>query len=66
MPAEPMSVLLRPSNFFTQNPCMDIAPSYSSTPSQMAAGKRGIHGVVDKISRLAFGAEKGGSNDCCQ
>lgn len=66
MPAEPMTVLLRPRNFFTQNPCMDIPPSYSSTPSQVAQGKTGISGVVDKISRLAFGGgeEKSGSNDC--
>ena len=66
MPAEPMTVLLRPRNFFTQNPCMDVPPSYSSTPSQVAAGKSGIRGIVDNISRLAFGGkEKGGSNDCC-
>lgn len=66
MPAEPMTVLLRPRNFFTSNPGMDVRPSYSSTPSSVAAGKTGIRGVVDGISRLAFGgkAEKGGSNDC--
>ena len=66
MPAEPMTVLLRPRNFFTSNPCMDVPPSYSSTPSQIAAGKKGISGVVDSISRLAFGGavEKKGS-DCC-
>lgn len=63
--AEPMTVLLRPRNFFTQNPCLDVPPSYSSTPTQMAAGKGGIKGVVDNISRLAFGnSTKGGSNDC--
>lgn len=65
--AEPMTVLLRPRNFFTQNPCMDVPPSYSSTPSQMAAGKAGIRGVVDNLSKLAFGSgsgSKGGSNDC--
>ncbi|KAG9632481.1 putative copper amine oxidase, partial [Aureobasidium melanogenum] len=66
MPAEPMTVLLRPRNFFTQNPCMDVPPSYLSTPTQMAAGKGGIKGVVDGISRLAFADKtKGGSNDCC-
>ncbi|KAK4569932.1 peroxisomal copper amine oxidase [Recurvomyces mirabilis] len=67
MPAEPMTVLLRPRNFFTQNPCMDVPPSYSSTPSQIAEGKTGIKGIVDNLSRLAFGgkvAEKGGSGDC--
>jgi primary-amine oxidase len=61
-----MSRLLRPRNFFTQNPCLDVPPSYSSTPSQVAAGKTGIRGVVDSLSRLAFGGkEKGGSDDCC-
>ncbi|KAK5141094.1 peroxisomal copper amine oxidase [Rachicladosporium monterosium] len=66
MPAEPMTVLFRPRNFFTQNPALDVPPSYSSTPSQMAAGKTGIRGIVDSISRLAFGGkqEKGGSGDC--
>jgi primary-amine oxidase len=45
---------------------MDVPPSYSSTPTQMAAGKSGIKGVADGISRLAFGdTTKGGSNDCC-
>ncbi|EME43234.1 hypothetical protein DOTSEDRAFT_72582 [Dothistroma septosporum NZE10] len=66
MPAEPMTVLLRPRNFFTSNPCMDVPPSYSSTPSSVAAGKTGVRGVVDSLSRVAFGGkqEKGGSNDC--
>lgn len=66
MPAEPMTVLLRPRNFFTQNPCMDVPASYSATPTQIAAGKAGIKGVVDNISQLAFGDNiKGGSNQCC-
>ncbi|GAM85320.1 hypothetical protein ANO11243_033250 [Dothideomycetidae sp. 11243] len=63
MPAEPMSVLLRPRHFFTQNPALDIPPSYSSTPSQIRDGKKGFSGVVDSVSRLAFG-RKGGSEDC--
>jgi len=68
MPAEPMTVLLRPRNFFTQNPCLDVPPSYSSSPSQVRAGKSGVRGVVDSLSRLACGGaikEKGGSGDCC-
>ncbi|KAF2227951.1 peroxisomal copper amine oxidase [Elsinoe ampelina] len=71
MPAEPMTVLLRPRNFFTQNPCMDVPPSYSSTPSQVKAGRGGVMGVVDGVSRLAFGGaggtgtqRKGGSKGC--
>lgn len=68
MPAEPMTVLLRPRNFFTQNPVLDVPPSYSSTPSQIAAGKTGISGIVDTLSRLAFGSkqEKVPSGDCCK
>jgi len=62
-----MTVLLRPRNFFTQNPALDVPPSFSSTPSQVAAGKTGIRGVVDNISKLAFGTQtKGGSKDCCE
>jgi primary-amine oxidase len=66
MPAEPMTVLLRPRNFFTQNPVMDVPPSYSSTPSQVAAGQAGLRGVVDRFSRLAFGGtqQKPASTDC--
>ncbi|KAF2157429.1 hypothetical protein K461DRAFT_219753 [Myriangium duriaei CBS 260.36] len=65
MPAEPMTVLLRPRNFFTQNPAMDIPPSWSSTPSQVRDRKGGIQGVVDRISRLAFGGgEKKPSGEC--
>jgi primary-amine oxidase len=62
MPAEPMTVLLRPRNFFTQNPALDVPPSFSSTPSQVAAGKAGIKGIVDSLSRLAFG----GKSDYCE
>lgn len=83
MPAEPMTVLLRPRNFFTKNPALDVPPSWSSTPSAVAAaaaaaGKKsdgsgsgssaGVRGVVDGISRLAFGGgekkEGGGGKNC--
>ena len=37
MPAEPMTLLLRPRNFFLKNPALDVPPSYSSTPSQKAS-----------------------------
>jgi len=37
MPAEPMTVLLRPRNFFLKNPALDVPPSYATTPSQMAS-----------------------------
>lgn len=65
MPAEPMTVLLRPRNFFAQNPALDVPPSYGLTPSQAAAKRSGIAGIIDNVSRLASGGkEKGGSNDC--
>lgn len=38
MPAEPMSLLLRPRHFFKRNPVLDVKPSYAKTPSQVAAG----------------------------
>jgi primary-amine oxidase len=57
MPSEPMTLLLRPRNFFERNPCLDIPPSYSSCPS--GAGAKDL---TDKISALAFGGEK----ECCK
>ena len=41
MPAEPMTLLLRPRNFFLRNPALDVPPSYARTPSQILAGKKG-------------------------
>lgn len=38
MPSEPMTLLLRPRNFFERNPVLDVKPSYARTPSQVAAG----------------------------
>ncbi|KAI9687610.1 MAG: hypothetical protein M1822_002220 [Bathelium mastoideum] len=69
MPAEPMTVLLRPRNFFERNPALDVPPSYSVTPSQVKNGSAaaGVKAVVDGVSRLAFGGakEKKGSNCAC-
>lgn len=59
MPAEPMTLLLRPRNFFTRNPCLDVPPSHCSVPSGVAQGT----GLVDQISRLAFGGEE--KKKCC-
>ncbi|KAF5102245.1 hypothetical protein D0Z00_000428 [Geotrichum galactomycetum] len=69
MPAEPVSLLLRPRNFFKQNPALDVPPSYVQTTSgaKKAANKE-ITSLTDKTSRLAFGATSatttGGS--CCR
>ncbi|KAI1617600.1 primary-amine oxidase [Exophiala viscosa] len=41
MPAEPMTLLLRPRNFFLRNPALDVPPSYARTPTQVAAGSTG-------------------------
>lgn len=63
MPAEPITLLLRPRNFFSSNPVMNVAPSYNSTPSQVAAGK-GMYEAADKLSKLAF-EPAGTSGSCC-
>lgn len=41
MPAEPVTVLLRPRNFFERNPALDVRPGFSSWPSLRGAGGRG-------------------------
>lgn len=61
MPVEPITLLLKPRNFFANNPVMDVPPSYASTPSQVAAAGRGVYEAADKMSKLAFG----GQNGCC-
>lgn len=45
MPAEPISVLLRPRHFFLRNPALEVPPSFSSRPSQVAA-KTGATGML--------------------
>lgn len=65
MPVEPMTLLLRPRNFFTNNPVMNVPPSYVSIPSQVAA-KEAVVDAADKLSKMAFGegccAGSNGSN----
>ncbi len=60
MPVEPMTLLLRPRNFFSNNPVMDVPPSYSITPSQVLANGKGAVEATDKMSKLAFE-----SSSCC-
>ncbi|KEY75170.1 hypothetical protein S7711_01616 [Stachybotrys chartarum IBT 7711] len=61
MPVEPITLLLRPRNFFSNNPVMDVPPSYAITPSQVAAKtKEGVVDASDRLSTLAFG-----DGDCC-
>ncbi|KAK7752625.1 peroxisomal copper amine oxidase [Diatrype stigma] len=73
MPVEPITLLLRPRNFFTNNPVLDVPPSYSITPSQVAASGAGATDAADKMSKLAFGNgtghanghANGNGNGCC-
>lgn len=39
-----MTLLLRPRNFFTRNPALDVPPSFARTPSEVLAGKTGCDG----------------------
>lgn len=54
MPAEPMTLLLRPRNFFLMNPALDVPPSYSSTPTQKANKLTAVavFNAADKASTL--------------
>ncbi|RDW66416.1 amine oxidase-12 [Coleophoma cylindrospora] len=61
MPAEPMTLLLRPRNFFNKNPALDVPPSYASTPSQILSGK-GVMDAADKMSKLVVTGSEG---QCC-
>ncbi|CRK38804.1 hypothetical protein BN1723_015403, partial [Verticillium longisporum] len=55
MPVEPITLLLRPRNFFRNNPVLDVPPSYASTPSQVAAGK-GALDAADKENNRSWNA----------
>jgi len=59
MPAEPITLLLRPRNFFAANPVLDVPPSYAAAPSQLLAGGKGVVRAADGASKLAF------ANGCC-
>lgn len=60
MPVEPVTLLLRPRNFFSNNPVMNVPPSYATTPSQVAANKPAVVDATDAQSKLAFG-----NGSCC-
>lgn len=62
MPAEPMTLLLRPRNFFSRNPALDVPPSFCSTPSQIA-GQGAVLNAADKMSKLVV---TGGGAACCK
>ncbi|EHA53469.1 peroxisomal copper amine oxidase [Pyricularia oryzae 70-15] len=58
MPVEPITLLLKPRNFFLNNPVMDVPPSFASTPSQVKANGEGVLNAADGVSKLAV--------DCCR
>ncbi|KAK3945745.1 copper amine oxidase [Diplogelasinospora grovesii] len=63
MPVEPITLLLKPRNFFSSNPVLNVPPSYCSTPSQILAQGQGVHDAADKMSKLASFGDSDGS--CC-
>lgn len=63
MPAEPITLLIRPRNFFTENPALDVPPSYAmTTTGAREAKKQGLQvkSKLDSTSTLAFS-----NNSCC-
>lgn len=63
MPTEVFDLMLRPRNFFTENPCLDVKPSYARTTSEVKSNSKGTDTcslLVDKVSRLAFN-----KTSCC-
>lgn len=65
MPVEPMTLLLRPRNFFSNNPVMNVPPSYVTIPSQIAANKEAVVDATDKMSKIAFSNGSTGLGDAC-
>lgn len=65
MPTEIFDLMLRPRHFFTENPVLDVKPSYAKTTTEVKEGSSGTNTCtlnVDKTSRLAF-AE---TSSCCK
>lgn len=71
MPTEIFDLMLRPRHIFTENPVLDVKPSFARTTTEVKNGAKGVDSCslnVDKTSRLAFN-KTGGSGDvgssCC-
>lgn len=65
MPTEIFDLMLRPRHFFTENPVLDVKPSYARTTTEVRAGAKGTDTCslnVDKSSRLAFSE----TSSCCK
>lgn len=67
MPAETMSMLLRPRHFFIQNPALDVRPSHAMTTSEARNVTNGeIQSLTDKTSKLAFSQTAAeNASSCC-
>ena len=66
MPTEIFDLMLRPRNFFTGNPCLDVKPSYVRTTREVKNDLNGRNTSslgADNSSRLAF--SKTSSDFCC-
>lgn len=62
MPAEPMTLLLRPRNFFLRNPALDVPPSFARSPSQVLAGKKGVEEAERDSVKVNGGGGMNGTN----
>ena len=51
MPAEPMTLMLRPRNFFLRNPALDVKPAFCTVPSGRGKEILGMAGGVDGRDR---------------
>ncbi|EGV66032.1 peroxisomal copper amine oxidase [Yamadazyma tenuis] len=68
MPTEIFDLMLRPRHIFTENPVLDIKPSYSKMTSEVRTGAKGLDSCslnVDSTSRLAFNKTSSSSDSCC-
>lgn len=68
MPTEIFDLQLRPRHIFTENPALDVKPSFARTTRQVKAGNKGVDTCslnVDSTSRLAFNKTEGSSGSCC-
>jgi primary-amine oxidase len=71
MPTEIFELMLRPRNFFTENPVLDVKPSFARTTKEVKAGSKGVDSCslnVDKTSRLAFNSTSSEveKKSCCK
>lgn len=64
MPAEPITLMLRPRHFFLENPSSDVPPSHAMTTSEAkVANNTEIKSLTDHTSRYAF--QDTSSLGCC-